>query len=75
MSIFLAVYSVLALSFFVFYEVLSVISNRKKNSLFIYPVFSTNHTRIVVWSIFFPVALLIVAIQVITETILDRSGR
>ena len=75
MNMFLLIYGVFALCFFIVCEVLSVITRREKNCLFAFDVYNTNHARILAISVLFPIALLIILVEVVTENILDRSGR
>lgn len=75
MYIFLSIYGALALCSFIFYEVLSVIDRRKKNKPFKVDVYHTSHLRVLTLSVFFPIVLLIIVIEAVTETILDRSGK
>lgn len=73
MYLFLAIYGVLALTFFIFLEVFSIIQCKEDNKMFKIPVYRPNHFRTLVCALFFPIVILIVLISVITELILERS--
>ena len=73
MYLFLAIYGVLALTFFIFLEVFSIIQCKEDNNMFKIPVYRPNHLRTLVCALFFPIVILIVLISVITELILERS--
>lgn len=72
MYLFLAIYGVLALTFFIFLEVFSIVQCNEDNKMLKIPVYRTNHLRTLVCAIFFPIVILIVVISVITELILER---
>lgn len=73
MYLFLAIYGVLALAFFIFLEVFSILQCNEENKIFKIPVYRPNHVRTLICAIFFPIVILIVIIGVITELILERS--
>ena len=75
MSTFSLIYGILAFCFFIFYEVLGVVSRRENNLLFTSLAPRPNHINMIVWALLFPVAITIVVVEIITEYILDRRGR
>lgn len=74
MYLFFIIYGVSALVFFIFFEVVAVISRREENAKFIKPIYQINHFKTTCCAVFFPIVTLIILIGVITECILDRSG-
>lgn len=67
------IYAIIALTIFIALEVFSVIECKNDNQIFKIPVYSPNHFRLIICSVFFPILILIIAITVITEMILERK--
>lgn len=67
------VYAVIALIIFIALEVFSVVQCKFDNAMFKIPVYSPNHFRLIVSSVFFPIFILIIAISVVTELIIERK--
>lgn len=72
MQLFLMIYGGLALIFFIFFEVYSIVQCRDANRMFRIPIYQCNHLRTIAGAILFPIVILIIAIGVITEIILNR---
>nr|DAN88814.1 MAG TPA: hypothetical protein [Caudoviricetes sp.] len=69
------IYLIICFVYFVACEILSNISAREKNGIYkyTYKMYKVNHGKILVKSIFFPIAILMGVIDLVSELIFEKE--